>query len=228
MQETLSFSLVDGEVAGPASPGCLSVLLYPFISVPLFAVLLFLGLSRLTLPTANAEAAAPAAAPERIAPFFAAPVLQWEPQILEWAAGYELDPNLVATVMQIESCGDPQALSRAGAMGLFQVMPYHFEAGEDAYDAAINARRGLDYLARALAIYSDAGMALAAYNGGINGVARPQHQWEQETRDYWYWGTNVYADARAGEAHSPVLQEWMEKGGASLCAQAQQRLAGLP
>jgi soluble lytic murein transglycosylase-like protein len=52
--------------------------------------------------------------------------------------------------MQIESCGDPRARSRAGAMGLFQVMPYHFAGGDDPYNPDTNAVRGLAYLKRSL------------------------------------------------------------------------------
>ena len=31
-------------------------------------------------------------------------------------------------------------------MGLFQVMPYHFQEGEDPFSPDINAKRGLIYL----------------------------------------------------------------------------------
>ncbi|MBI1856315.1 MAG: transglycosylase SLT domain-containing protein [Chloroflexi bacterium] len=50
----------------------------------------------------------------------------WAAAISRWANASNLDPNLVAVVMQIESCGNPSARSSAGAMGLFQVMPFHF------------------------------------------------------------------------------------------------------
>jgi soluble lytic murein transglycosylase-like protein len=108
-------------------------------------------------------------------------------------------------------------------------MPYHFAEGEDSYAPNTNARRGLAYLAKALeAFEQDPGLALAAYNGGINGASRPQSEWPAETQDYLYWGAHIYADAQAGLANSSTLNEWMESGGASLCAQAERRLAGLP
>ncbi|MBI5959948.1 MAG: transglycosylase SLT domain-containing protein, partial [Chloroflexi bacterium] len=53
-------------------------------------------------------------------------VRHWKTQIHEWAAEYELNPNVVAIVIQIESCGDPSVISWAGATGLMQVMPFHF------------------------------------------------------------------------------------------------------
>ena len=85
-----------------------------------------------------------------ISPIFTAEVQYWSTSILTWAAAAGLDPNLAATVMQIESCGDPLARSRAGAIGLFQVMPYHFAPGEYPYNPDTNALRGLDYLRRSL------------------------------------------------------------------------------
>ena len=52
-----------------------------------------------------------------ISPVFQPEVQYWSAAIQVWASAAGLDPNLVATVMQIESCGDPRARSRAGAMG---------------------------------------------------------------------------------------------------------------
>jgi hypothetical protein len=197
--------------------------LWPPFSVVLFGGLLLCALVKFPFSFFTSTDVAPRG---ELASIFTPQVQRWEPQIIAWAAAHDLDPNLVATVMQIESCGDPFAVSSAGAQGLFQVMPYHFAAGEDALAADTNAQRGLDYLQRSLTHFNgDASLALAGYNGGINGASRPSSQWAQETRDYQYWGENIYADAAAGRANSSVLQEWLAAGGASLCAQAEQRLA---
>ncbi|MCW5873797.1 MAG: transglycosylase SLT domain-containing protein [Anaerolineales bacterium] len=223
--------------AGQAS-GCLSVLLYPPVSAVIFGALLFWGLLNLPFSTFMSKtertANSPAAANDLIAsapftnggltPLFTPQVMRWEAHIVRWAAEHGLDPNLVATVMQIESCGHPRALSRAGAQGLFQVMPYHFADGEDAFAPETNALRGLNYLRNSLAHFdNNASMALAGYNGGINGASRPREAWAQETRDYQYWGENIYTDAAAGRNASPVLAEWLAAGGASLCAQAERQ-----
>src|SRR5262245_60640765 len=65
--------------------------------------------------------------PPTIGVLFTPEVQYWTPRILVWAARYGVDPNMLATVIQIESCGDPTVGSSAGAQGLFQVMPFHFE-----------------------------------------------------------------------------------------------------
>ena len=54
---------------------------------------------------------------------FPASVRQWCAIIESSARQNGLDPKLIASVMLQESVGDPQAISRSGAIGLMQVMP---------------------------------------------------------------------------------------------------------
>jgi hypothetical protein len=157
----------------------------------------------------------------KIASFFSPSVKHWEPQILAWAKEWNLDANLIATVMQIESCGNPQAVSSAGAAGLFQVMPFHFVSGENSYDPQTNAKRGLAYLRQAFEARSgDVRGTLASYNGGITGGSRPESSWADEMVRYARWGSGIYQDAIAGSDESATLQEWLNAGGSSLCTQA--------
>ena len=156
---------------------------------------------------------------------FTPEVRHWEPQILSWASTYGLDPNLVAIIMQIESCGDPQALSSAGAQGLFQVMPFHFAAGEDALDPETNARRGLSYFVERLnQTGGDVGRAFAGYNGGHVAAAGSWDDWLPETQRYYVWSTGIYQDIQAGRTDSATIRQWLQAGGASLCRQAATRL----
>ena len=166
---------------------------------------------------------APAAAVSGIAPFFRPEVLYWGEALKRWSAQAGVDPNLAATVMQIESCGDPQALSRSGAIGLFQVMPFHFTGSDNPYDPDTNALRGLNYLARSMkAAGGEARLALAGYNGGIGVIARGEWTWAAETARYVYFGAPIYEDAASGRAQSNALEEWYTKYGVSLCRRAGQ------
>ena len=160
-----------------------------------------------------------------LSPVFTAEVEHWAPKILEWAEAFGLDPNLVAIIMQIESCGDPQAVSHAGAQGLFQVMPFHFAAGENALDPETNARRGLNYFVERLSqTGGDVGRAFAGYNGGHRAAASSWDAWPAETQRYYKWSTGIHQDIEAGVAESPTINAWLQAGGASLCRQAASRL----
>ncbi|MEW6717632.1 MAG: lytic transglycosylase domain-containing protein [Chloroflexota bacterium] len=165
----------------------------------------------------------------KIAPLFTKEIHYWESQIIKWSNKWGLDPNLIATVMQIESCGDPKAVSVSGAIGLFQVMPFHFDPNDDKFDPSTNAKRGLSYLKRAQDTYNgDVHLTLAAYNAGITGASRPENLWPNETQRYVYWGKNIFTDASKGRSQSKYLDEWLEHGGYSLCQQASQRLGMSP
>jgi soluble lytic murein transglycosylase-like protein len=156
-----------------------------------------------------------------VAPLFTPQVLAWEADIARWAQESGLDPNLVATVMQIESCGDPWAVSPSGARGLFQVMPYHFSEGEDMFDPETNAMRGLAYLGESLYLSAgDIRRALAGYNGGHGVIGSDPSQWTLETQRYSYWGEGIYNDAAGGRTTSPRLEDWLAAGGETLCEKA--------
>jgi soluble lytic murein transglycosylase-like protein len=178
----------------------------------------------------SAEQAAPAEQPPPpatggIAPLFTREIQHWAPQIVAWSAEFGIDPNMAATVMQIESCGDPNAVSSAGAQGLFQVMPFHFAPGESMQDPDTNARRGLAYLALGMQQTSgDTSRSFAGYNGGHGTAARAWETWPAETQRYYVWSTGIYEDAVAGSATSETLSEWLAAGGAGLCQQAAARL----
>jgi soluble lytic murein transglycosylase-like protein len=167
-------------------------------------------------------------APNSISPIFTEEVRRWANDIVRWASAASVDPNLAAVVMQIESCGDPRALSRSGAMGLFQVMPFHFHLSENPYNPDTNALRGMNYLSRSLTTGNgNPRLALAGYNGGIGVISRSERNWPAETKRYVYYGAPIYEDARSGAVSSPMLEEWYGKYGAGLCNQAHKRL-GLP
>lgn len=177
-------------------------------------------------PAANepgGESSFSAVAP--LSPIFSAEVQHWSDEISVWAKRYQLDPDMVATIMQIESCGDPQALSSAGAQGLFQVMPFHFQTGEDAFDPETNALRGLGYFQQQLGeTGGNVFLSFAGYNGGSAASSSSWDNWSDETQRYFVWSKGIYEDAKAGLQESPTLEHWMEAGGASLCRQAADRL----
>jgi len=205
--------------------GCLSL-----YSLPLFAVFMITCLiTALSLSTPVTTSASPQSNLSSISPIFTREVQHWADDITRWADASSLDPNLIATVMQIESCGDPRAVSSAGAKGLFQVMPFHFQFGENPYNPETNALRGLNYLSNSLiTAHGNIRLALAGYNGGIGVIARGEWAWASETIRYVYYGSPIYEDAKAGLTSSSKLEEWYQKYGAGLCKQASKRLGIIP
>lgn len=160
-----------------------------------------------------------------LAPLFTSQIHYWSGDIERWAKAYNLDPNLLATVMQIESCGHPTVGSSAGAQGLFQVMPFHFATGENQLDPNTNAARGGDFLRYCLdASDGDTGMAMACYNGGPSVLQKDMSAWASETRRYYRWGTGIYSDATQNRDSSSTLNEWLNAGGGSLCQRASSQL----
>jgi soluble lytic murein transglycosylase-like protein len=194
-----------------------------FVLSPLSVLAVSALLSTAILAGPHASAAGPLSSP--VSSIFTPEVQFWSASIVRWAAGRHLNANLVAVVMQIESCGDPFARSGAGALGLFQVMPSHFADSEDPYEPDTNAARGLVYLDRSLASAGfDARLALAGYNGGIALISQAESNWPSETLRYAYWGSGIYADALNGATRSDRLAEWLAAGGDGLCSQARHRL----
>lgn len=89
-----------------------------------------------------------------------------------------VDEALFDALVSTESNYDPKARSRAGAMGLSQLMPGTAQAlgVADPFDPAQNLRGGARYLAQMLEKFGDARLALAAYNAGPNRVIQAGNQ----------------------------------------------------
>ncbi len=113
--------------------------------------------------------------------------LPYRDVIASAARATDLDPWLLASVVQTESAFDPQAVSRAGAAGLMQLMPAAASEHEvhDVFDPAENLRGGAEHLRLMLDRFESLPLALAAYNSGATIVTRykgiPPYK---ETREY--------------------------------------------
>ena len=113
--------------------------------------------------------------------------------IAEAARRFGVPPSWIRAVMRQESGFDPDATSRAGAMGLMQVMPAtyaelrrRYGLGPDPYDPRDNILAGTAYLRELHDRFGPQGM-LPAYNAGPGRYL--QHRDEgrplpAETRDY--------------------------------------------
>lgn len=96
----------------------------------------------------------------------------WEDKLRELCERYEVDPDLARAVMRMESGGNPNAISRAGAIGLMQLMPSTAKGlGVDPKDPERNLEGGIKYLSQLSDKYNgDYVKTLAAYNAGPSRV----------------------------------------------------------
>lgn len=105
------------------------------------------------------------------------PLPEWVPyrrSILAAAKSADLHPWLLAALVQTESGFNPEAVSRAGAGGLTQLMPAAASDHlvENVFDPDENLRGGADHLRLMLDRFKSLPLALAAYNAGAATVER--------------------------------------------------------
>ncbi len=91
------------------------------------------------------------------------------------AAEHALPPQLIHSVIKVESNYDAHAISSKGALGLMQLVPATARrfGVNDAFNPVQNIQGGARYLRYLLDLYNnDYPLALAAYNAGEGAVAR--------------------------------------------------------
>ncbi len=156
------------------------------------------GAERVESASASAEEARSKAAP-------AVPrKSELRPLIAGAAKRHGVELALVNAVIAAESAYDPQAVSRAGAIGLMQVMPataadYGVADAARLFDPKVNVETGIRHLRRLLSKYNnDYGRAIMAYNAGEGVVDR--------TNSYvTYAETLAYTEA--------VIRQYRRNGG---------------
>ncbi|EZP68897.1 Lytic transglycosylase, catalytic precursor [Sphingomonas paucimobilis] len=115
----------------------------------------------------------PATAALATAPAAATTAHPYAVHVAEAAQRFGIPEVWIWAVMRAESNGDPAAISRAGAMGLMQIMPgtwgqltARYGFGDNPWDVRANIHAGAAYLREMVDRYRDLPTALAAYNAG--------------------------------------------------------------
>jgi soluble lytic murein transglycosylase-like protein len=146
-----------------------------------------------------------------------------EAAIQQAAARHNVDPNLVRSVIKVESNFNPNAVSRKGAMGLMQLMPSTARSLHvtNPFDPQQNVDAGVRHLKQLLESYGgNVKLSLAAYNAGAGAVARsagiPRFA---ETQNYvrritnlYYGGSDPGSRIIGNVVHDPVRVERDARG----------------
>jgi soluble lytic murein transglycosylase-like protein len=127
-----------------------------------------------------------------IAALIALPLLGQTPEARHWADHwadvYSLPRELVYAVIEVESGWNPMAVSRAGAVGLMQLMPDTAAtfAVRNRFDVAENTRGGVAYLAWLRNYFGDDWrLVVASYNAGHTAILqRGLNYGSDEVRSY--------------------------------------------
>ncbi|WP_235871455.1 lytic transglycosylase domain-containing protein [Shimia sediminis] len=122
-------------------------------------------------------------------------------EILMATVGKDVSPALVLAMIAVESGGQADVTSPAGAQGLMQLMPVTAErfGVEDPFDSAQNILGGVEFLNLLMQSFAqDPILVLASYNAGENAVRKAGGVPEfRETRDYVPKVLSAYSVARA-------------------------------
>src|SRR5947209_7778291 len=128
----------------------------------------------------------------------------------ETSRQYELSPELVDSVIQVESNYNPYAVSPKGAQGLMQLMPATARrfGVKNTFDPKDNIEGGVRYLKFLQETFKDERLAIAAYNAGEGAVQRygnvPPYA---ETMDYVAKVGRKYGQARRVEITKQLAKQ---------------------
>jgi len=148
-----------------------------------------------------------------IAPRVVAPLVPGEPKpaptgiddaVEQIAAEHSLPPQLIHSVIKVESNYNRYAVSSKGALGLMQLIPSTARrfGVSDVFNPVENIQGGARYLKYLLDLYNnDYALALAAYNAGEGAVAKygtvPPYR---ETQNYLQMVADQLKKAKASAA----------------------------
>jgi soluble lytic murein transglycosylase-like protein len=169
-------------------------------------------------------------------------VKKWNPTVQDMAQKYDVDPNLVAILLTMESGGYAKAKSEAGAQGLMQITPLTAKDIASKYlkepvnhynlmDPKTNIEFGTAYIAFLRDYFSDVDkgpdsislveLIGAGYNGGP-GTAQALHDGEglkdTQTVIYSRDAFNMWRERHSKS--SPTFDRWKERGGIILINKA--------
>lgn len=112
-------------------------------------------------------------------------ILRWSREIQLTSRKYNIDPAIIAAIIEQESGGNPEAGSSAGAQGLMQLMPRTARGlGVNPWNPLQNIDGGTRYFLYQYKRFGNFEQALAAYNAGPGNVINGNYLYIAETQRY--------------------------------------------
>lgn len=174
-------------------------------------------------------------------PWIPSTVKHWDPIINQMGQKYNIDPDLIAIIMTLESGGYAKANS-GEALGLMQITPTTAKdiaskylktpvTKYDLYDPKTNIEFGAAYLAELRKLFQQPDQApswditvervAASYNAGfIGGIHLQEGKGIHDTQTLVYSrdAFNMWRERHTGD--SPTFDRWKERGGTILLDKA--------
>lgn len=130
--------------------------------------------------------------------------------VLDESRAVGLDPQLVLAVIDVESSFKEDALSKSGAMGLTQVMPFWLDVYNrpevDLFDPLTSLRFGSNILRHYIDRYDNVRNALAAYNGSLGLSTYPDLVFARYRKN-WQYSLNPNNPLSLAANTGPVISE---------------------
>lgn len=142
---------------------------------------------------------------------------KWDDLIQSAGQKYNVDPRLIASVVQVESGGNPKAYnSEYGATGLTQIIPDTAKRlGVDPKTPERAIEGAAKLLDENLRRYGNAEQAILAYHGGTD-----QSNWGPKTQDYLRKITKQYGAPEVATTAPAVPDEFVSRFGPRPSAQS--------
>ena len=104
--------------------------------------------------------------------------------IWKYSTKYKINPYLVLAIMNVESHFRHSTVSKAGALGLMQLMPFNFTEFRVNNSIEGNILGGILHLKRDFDKHKNIIKTLVCYNAGCSRLKNQQWQKIKETREY--------------------------------------------
>jgi hypothetical protein len=135
-------------------------------------------------------------------------VEQWRPEIDEWSVVYGVDADIIATVLQVQTCGNKDYFSeRELRYGLFGVEWFLFSEGDDHYDLNRNAELGMEVLRDLSQQTNSEGLVFGGWKSRA-AMVQSFDRWPRLAMQFFWSARPIYVGAKAGDGGA-AAREWL-------------------